>query len=164
MSKTKAISLSIISLVIIGLIIFYVYFNRNPKRKIAAGDNFVAISDGIIQQIQGNRIDVFIRLTDVHYQRTPCEGKIISIENQDNYFDKIVLQSDYGNVIMERRGGVLARSLVTNIKPGQIVEKGMEYGRIKLGSHSSITLPERANIIVKTGDELKAGETVIATV
>jgi len=54
----------------IALVSFYFYFNRNPDRIIQPG--IVSPADGTIKIINNNRIEIFIDLTDVHYQRAPA--------------------------------------------------------------------------------------------
>jgi phosphatidylserine decarboxylase len=139
-----------------------IYFNRNPKRKISIDGNLLAPSDGIIKSITDNKIEIFIRLTDVHIQRVPCDCEIISIENDNNYYDKYLLQTEFGEIILERKGGILARSIRSFYKEGDLLNRGDEYGRILLGSHCWITVPQELNILVNVGDILKAGETIIA--
>ena len=148
---------------VIGLaVIANIYFNRNPDRNIPTTGNLVAPADGVIMSIENNMIEIFIRLTDVHVQRVPCDCTIVAIDNVDNYNDTFTLNTEFGTILLHRMGGILARSLRSFAKIGDLLKKGQPYGRILLGSHCWITVPPTLNILVKVGDSLIAGETIIA--
>lgn len=137
------------------------YFNRNPERVIPPGNNVVSPADGTITSIKDNKIDIFIGLSDVHYQRAPYSGIIIESESTPSY-NRLQMVSDIGFIIVERWGGLLARSVRTFVTKYSEVSKGQRIGRILLGSHASITLPQHVIISVKVGDHVIAGETIIA--
>lgn len=142
----------------------YIYFNRNPDRDIPEGDNLVSPADGIIQKIENNKIEIFIQITDVHYQRSPFTGTITNISptNQNTSYNNIELSTTFGSINIERWAGKLARTILTFVKSGEIVNKGEIIGRILLGSHCSVTVPTNMTIKVNVGDHLLAGETIIA--
>ncbi len=87
---------------------------------------------------------------------------ITNIKNIDNYNDFFTLETAFGNILIERKGGVLARSLRSFVKEGDKLVKGQPYGKILLGSHCWITVPEALEIKVKVNDIIKAGQTIIA--
>lgn len=152
-----------IQLAIIGIVSMgYIYFNRNPNRNIPSGLNFVAPADGTIKKIENNRIEIFIGLDDVHFQRSPFIGIVTNIVNQNSSYNKIEITTIFGNVVIERWSGILARTVITNVKIGDIVNKGEIIGRILLGSHCAIQIPDSIKIKVKVGDHILAGETIIA--
>jgi len=138
----------------IALVSFYFYFNRNPDRVIQEG--IVSPSDGTVEIIMNNKIVMFIGLTDVHYQRAPASGTIVSIQDfpEEN---KNLITMDNG-LIIERRGGILARSVRTIVKVGDKIEKGQFIGRILLGSHCAIS--PITNPIVRVGQHVLAGQTI----
>lgn len=151
------------------LIIGYLFFNRSPSRNITPGDNIISPADGTIQSIKDNRIDIFINLQDVHVQRAPFQGQITNIYNstmlsiQDNpMYNVIELETKLGHITIERWAGELARTVTTDVKLNQYVDKGQILGRILLGSHTSITIPPYLSIKVKPYQHVLAGETVIA--
>ncbi len=145
-----------------AIILGYLYFNRNPYRSIPEGDNFVSPADGIIQSIQFNRIEIFIDITDIHYQRSPFEGQIINIIEDSPSYNVIEINTPLGYTVIERWGGELARTVITYVKKDQYVKKGDIIGRIILGSHASITIPPDLNILVRPNQHVLAGETIIA--
>lgn len=140
----------------------WLYFNRNPVRVIQSGNNVVSPADGTITSINDNKIEIFIGLSDVHYQRSPYSGIIIESESTPDY-NRLGIASDIGYIVVERWGGLLARSVQTFVDTGSEVLKGQIIGRILLGSHASITLPLDVIISARVGDHVIAGETIIAS-
>jgi len=142
---------------ITGLAAFYIYFNRNPNREIQQG--IVSPTDGFIEKIENNRIDIFIGLLDVHYQRAPISGTIIDIQDfPSENKNIIIIESPIITITVERRGGILARSVRTFISIGDYVEKGTIIGRILLGSHTAIY--PIYNPIVKVNERILSGQTI----
>ena len=136
-----------------GLVAFYIYFNRNPYREIQGG--IVSPADGTIEKIENNRMDIFISITDVHVQRAPISGTIIDIQDYLSENKNIIV---IDSLTVERIGGMLARSVLTQINIGDYVEKGQIIGKILLGSHASIY--PIYNPIVNIGDHVLAGQTI----
>jgi len=150
-------------ILISGSLLFggWLYFNRNPVRIIPYGNNIVSPADGTITSIKDNKIDIFIGLFDVHYQRAPYSGIIIESESTPSY-NRLEMVTDIGFITVERWGGILARSVRTFVTKWSEVSKGQIIGRILLGSHASITLPQNVMISVKVGAHVLAGETIIS--
>lgn len=144
-----------------SLTAFYLYFNRNPYREIQSG--IVSPSDGTIVNIntENNKIDISIELLDVHVQRAPISGIITDIQDFPDENKNIITITDnitLDIINVERRGGLIARTVKTYIKNGDYVEKGQVIGRILLGSHASIY--PIYNPIVNIGDHVLAGQTI----
>lgn len=154
--------MKLLSAIIPTIFLGYIYFNRNPSRNIPPGDNLVSPADGTIQSIQNNRINIFINLYDVHIQRSPFEGQITNIISQSPMYNVIELETKLGHITIERLAGELARTVTTDVKLNQYVNKGDVIGRILLGSHTSITIPPNLIIKVIQGQHVIAGETIIA--
>ena len=60
--------------------------------------------------------------------------------------------------------GILARRIVCRLKPGDRVRRGQRFGVMKFGSRIDLYVPVDARIMVKAGDRVVAGETVLAQV
>ncbi|PKK81836.1 MAG: phosphatidylserine decarboxylase family protein [Thermoplasmata archaeon HGW-Thermoplasmata-2] len=159
--------------------LFLAVFFRDPERKI--GEGIVAPADGKISRIDHPeegyvRICTFMNVHNVHVNRAPMSGKVISVEHIDGKhipaFDKdsdtnerviIVMDTKIGNVKIVQIAGAFARRIVPYIEAGHTVEKGERIGIIRLGSRVDLWLPkEKVNLKVKEGDRVKAGETTIA--
>ncbi len=150
------------SYIIPTVLLGYLYFNRNPNRNIPAGDSIVSPADGTIQSIKNNRIEIFINLYDVHVQRAPQSGQITNIIDYNSTYNFIELETQLGNITIERWAGKLARTVTTDVKLNQYIEKGQVIGKILLGSHTSIIIPLGLTIKVTEGQHVFAGETVLA--
>lgn len=140
----------------------YIYFNRNPRPNVPIGNNIVSPASGTIFNIEKNKIELFINIYDVHYQHSPVDGVITNIINQTSMYNVIEMESNVGHITIERWAGELARTIQTYVKIGQTVSKGDTIGRILLGSHCSITIPPGPSIIVKPGEHVITGETILA--
>lgn len=140
----------------------YLYFNRNPLPSIPSGDNIISPASGKIIDITNNRIEIFINIWDIHYQRTPIAGTISKIENQTPMYSLIEMESILGHITIERWAGELARQITTILQENQFVTKGQVLGRILLGSHTAITIPPFMHLIVKVGQHVDVGETILA--
>ena len=153
---------------IIGLIVGYLFFNRCPARNIPNTDCIVSPADGIVTSIDSNKnkIDIFLNLQDVHCQRIPYDGVITEIFETDKTKNIITINTDIGDIIIERNAGYIAKTVITDsyIQIGNSVEKGDVFGRILLGSHTSIIIPQYLKIEVNVGDHILAGETIISNI
>ncbi len=58
--------------------------------------------------------------------------------------------------------GLLARRIVSYVQPGQYLDKGERLGLICFGSRVDLYLPPEAEILVKVGDRVQAGSSIVA--
>jgi phosphatidylserine decarboxylase len=58
--------------------------------------------------------------------------------------------------------GVIARRVVTWVQPGDSVGRGERMGLIQFGSRCDLYLPLTWRVIVKLGDKVRGGETIVA--
>lgn len=170
------------------LTIFMFYFFRDPERNIPEGKNiFVSPADGKVILIKDvheseyldadmKEISIFMSPFNVHVNRSPCNGKIIKVKHSKGSFlaaykdeasfknENIVmmLETEYGNILVRQVAGFVARRAVCRKKEGDVLKTGERYGIIKFSSRLDIYLPNNADIKVKLNDNVKAGETVIA--
>ncbi len=170
--------------------LFMFYFFRDPDRNIPVGEGlFVSPADGKIILIKDvyekeflrsnvKEISIFMSPLNVHVNRTPCDGKVIEVKYSPGkymaaYKDEaslkneniaMLLEGNYGRILVRQVAGFIARRAVCRVKPGDILNRGERYGIIKFSSRLDVFLPEDAEIKVKIGDTVKAGETVIAKI
>jgi len=162
---------------LIILIIFLVFF-RDPKRNIGKG--IVAPADGVIREIKEYdskvRISTFMNIHNVHVNRTPLDGKVVSVEYKRGKFKPAyrndaenneqvttILDTTIGQVKIVQIAGIIARRIVIYIKNGEDLSKGQRIGIIRFGSRVDVYLPkEKINITVKVGMKVNAGETTVA--
>ena len=132
--------------IIISLIIFNIYFNRNPKRSIPLGSNIVSPADGIIGRIidinnetaiekgilgkiktacsdvakECILVQIIMRPWDVHVQRSPITGIIESVEYKKGFFRNAVKDAKDMRVIDNEKNEILIKNKIMKIKVIQI--------------------------------------------
>ena len=194
----------IICTLIIAFFIYYrFYFLRDPERVAPKGRNIVSPADGKILKIatiskptvkvdkgfigkiytaakdvapETKLIAIFMSPLDVHYNRAPIEGKVISVkhtkgkffaankleESLQNEKNEIVIQNkEIGKIKVIQVAGFIARRIVCFINKDQNVIKGDKIGLIKLGSQCIIIMPSKIKLKVAEGQQLYAGTTII---
>ncbi|MFZ5907176.1 MAG: phosphatidylserine decarboxylase family protein [Nitrospirota bacterium] len=168
--------------------LFMPYFFRDPERVIPRGEGlFVAPADGkviLIKDVyeqeylgsQTREVSIFMSPLDVHVNRAPCDGEVVTVEHKAGKFlaaykedapiknehINMVLESKQGKLLVRQVAGFIARRAVCRVKPGDLLRRGERYGMIKFSSRLDVYLPQDVQITVKSGDTVKAGETVIA--
>jgi phosphatidylserine decarboxylase len=58
--------------------------------------------------------------------------------------------------------GAIARRIVGWAKVGDELKKGDRFGMIRFGSRTEVYLPLTATVLVKVGDHVSGGSTIIA--
>ena len=199
----------ILSAITIALIIvlFLINFYRDPRRDIPAGNNIVSPADGKIIQILRIKeskvkikkgflgkietltkgiakecyvISIFMSPLNVHINRAPIDGKIVSIKHEKGKFfaaydlkkslmnekNEIIIKNEkIGKVKVIQIAGFLARRIICSVKKNEKVNKGYRIGKIVLGSQVTLILSsKKVSIRVKKGQMVKAGSTMIADV
>jgi phosphatidylserine decarboxylase len=168
--------------------LFMPYFFRDPERVTPRGEGlFVAPADGKVILIKDiyeqdylrsdvKQISIFMSPLDVHVNRAPNDGKVIAVRHMPGKFMAaykddaslknehidMVLETNYGKILVRQVAGFIARRAVCRVKAGDTVRRGERYGMIKFSSRLDVYLPKDVNVSVELGDKVKAGETVIA--
>jgi len=171
--------------VLIFLGFFVLFFFRDPERKSPPDPNsIVSPADGRIMEIveesrnakPGLRISVFLSIFDVHVNRSPVSGRITAIEyrtgkfyaamrgraSAENEQNAFYVQSDRGEVVFKQIAGWVARRIVCWKSVGDSVIRGERVGMIRFGSRMDIWLPEDVEILVRTGQHVAGGTSVLA--
>ena len=181
---------AVAALVPLLLTLFMFYFFRDPERTVPEGnDVFVSPADGKIIVIQDvfepehlhgdmKQISIFMSPFNVHVNRVPCEGRVKAVRHvkgkflaaykdeasvQNEHID-MVFETRYGDLLLRQVAGFVARRAVCRKSGGDLLKAGERYGLIKFSSRVDIYLPKLAEITVRMGDMVKAGETVLARV
>ena len=171
--------------VLVFLALFTFYFFRNPNRKIPmepgvvvspADGRVVVVKDEANAGRPGKRISIFLAIWNVHVNRSPAAGTITkleykpgkflaawaekaSLENEQNVF---TLSSEYGEIVFKQIAGWVARRVVSWKKSGEMVGRGELVGLVRFGSRVDFWLPEGAEVVVKVGENVKGGSSVVA--
>ena len=177
-----------ISLVMLAVTLFVVWFFRNPQRNTPEKDGLViSPADGRVIRIEETtsdeqpgrtfqKISIFMNVFNVHVNRIPCSGKVRFVRYREGKFlsanmDKasalnerntVLLQTADGREIMTIQiAGLIARRIVCWLKEGMQVTRGERFGLIRFGSRVEVFLPLGSTILVRVGEKVRAGETPI---
>lgn len=173
--------------IFLGLAIFVACFFRNPERFIPGDESrVVSPADGRVldvSEIEGAdgekwlRIGIFLSVFNVHVNRAPVAGRVVSIErsgskmlaafNPDaealNVRCEMTLEMQDGvRVKVAQITGLIARRIVCHPEPGEWIERGTRYGLIRFGSRTDVWLPLSAESRVSKGDRVRGGATILA--
>ena len=178
------------ALLLAVLAAFFVFFFRDPDRTAPTGPNLVVSpADGRVMMAgvepgpgapegKWRQISIFLSPVDVHVNRTPVEGSVTHVEyhpgkflpaykaeaGQLNEWTEVWFEREGRTVVCRQIVGILARRIVCRLNPGDRVSRGQRFGVMKFGSRIDLYVPVDARIMVKAGDRVVAGETVLAQV
>jgi phosphatidylserine decarboxylase len=163
------------------LAVFCLYFFRDPYREIPDGPVAVSPADGKVVAVKPetptlNRISIFLNVFDVHVNRTPIAGTISKVQYQKGCFkvasreecstvneqNIVTVQGEGTAVVFKQIAGLIARRIVFTKKPGDRVAIGERIGLIKFGSRTDVLLGQEWEIVVRPGQRVSAGSTIIA--
>ena len=167
---------------------FFLFFFRDPDRAVtdspasvlSPADGRVMVAGPVTQQQipagDWQQISIFLSPMDVHVNRMPVGGRITKVHYHPGRFLPAykaeagdlneyteVWVDHFGQTIVFRQiVGILARRIVCRAREGDVVKAGERFGVMKFGSRMDIYLPVTAAILVKPGDKVVGGVTVIA--
>ena len=178
-----------LSLVGFALILFTLYFFRDPRRKIPSGRGLiVSPADGRItdiEEIEENewvnrrmrRVGIFLSVFDVHVNRAPADCRVVyTAEYPGTYLDaRSPLASTHNTartwafecspdlvLVVRQVTGAIARRIVPWAGLDERLARGQHFGMIRFGSRTEICLPLDAEVMVKVGQHVQGGSTVLA--
>ena len=168
------------------LLVFSLNFFRDPDRKIPDGEsNIISPADGKITAIttlndpdvgeNSKLISIFLNVFDVHANRVPISGKVISSSRKDGQFvsafrhdaadvneqTTILLDTSIGLVKVKQIAGLIARRILCYAKSGEKMNIGDRLGFIMFGSRTDIILPSSVDVLVEIGQRVVGTETII---
>ena len=182
---TPSIGLRWVNLVLVVLIVFSLYFFRDPERIVPNFDGFLSPADGKIVSIinieddeigKAKQISIFLSIFNVHSQRVPYSGKVISKQYNPGKFmaafnHKASLYNEQTLVAFEGENGekykikqiagLIARRILNYMEPENSVQRGDRLGFIRFGSRVDIIIPEDFQIDVSVGDIVQGNKTII---
>jgi len=170
------------------LLLCTVAFFRDPDRAAPADPNLiVAAADGSVTDIielnenevlkaKTRRVGIFLSIFDVHTNRAPTDGRVIYRQHRDglcldarhpdcsekNESMTWAFENSRVTIVVRQLTGAIARRIVTWAKVGDELKKGERFGMIRFGSRTELYLPLSATVLVKVGDHVAGGSTVIA--
>ena len=163
------------------LALYCLYFFRDPDRTPPSGDVLVAPADGKIVSVLGlpsgdTRISIFLNIFNVHVNRTPIPGKITDIVYQKGRFlvasheaasleneqNTLVVEGQSTRVVCRQIAGLIARRIVCYKHAGDVLAPGERIGYIKFGSRVDVLFGPEWIPLVKVGDKVSAGTSILA--
>src|SRR2546426_7979046 len=184
-----AVFLSVwLSLLFVLLFFCTVAFFRDPERAVPADPNLiVAAADGTVMDIvetdenqvlktKTRRVGIFLSIFDVHTNRVPIDGRVIYRQHQEglcldarrpdcsdkNESMTWAFENPRVTVVVRQITGAIARRIVAWSQIGDELKKGDRFGMIRFGSRTELYLPLNAEVLVKVGDHVLGGSTIIA--
>ena len=176
------------SLIFLLLIFYTLTFFRDPDRIAPADPNaVVAAADGKVADIieieeteilktTTRRVGIFLSVFDVHTNRAPIDGRVIYRQHraglcldarrpdcsEKNEAMTWAFQNSRATIVVRQLTGAIARRIVAWARVGDELKKGERFGMIRFGSRTEVYLPLNANVLVKVGDHVAGGATIIA--
>jgi phosphatidylserine decarboxylase len=171
-----------------GLAGFLAFFFRDPDRQVPDDETaIVSPADGRVLVAgdpepggappgQWRQISIFLSPLDVHVNRVPFGGTITRVEYvpgrfipaylpesaRENERNEIWIEGKGQTVVARQLVGILARRIVCRVTAGDEVRTGDRFGLMKFGSRMDVFVPTTADLLVRVGDRVRGGETVIA--
>jgi len=177
-----------LSLVFLALLLYTFAFFRDPERAVPADPAaVVAAADGIVTDIveieepdslksRAQRVGIFLSVFDVHTNRAPIDGRVVYRQHRKGLFLDArrpecseknesmtwAFQNPRVTIVVRQLTGAIARRIVGWAQVGDELKKGERFGMIRFGSRTEVYLPLTATVLVKVGDRVAGGSTVIA--
>src|ERR1043166_7437746 len=165
-----------------------VAFFRDPDRKPPSDSNLiVAAADSTVMEIveldekqvlknKTRRVGIFLSIFDVHTNRAPIDGRVVYRQHRPGLFLDArrpdcseknesmtwAFENLRVTIVVRQITGAIARRIVAWANVGDELEKGERFGMIRFGSRTELYLPLNAEVLVKTGDHVFGGSTIIA--
>jgi phosphatidylserine decarboxylase len=184
-----------LGVLVLPLTIWCVAFFRDPERTPPDGDGLIICpADGKLLPIVNAvpplelglgeaprpRLSVFMNVFNVHVNRAPITGTIVSRAYRPGKFfnasfDKASIHNERMSLRLRPEGsdvnrdlavvqiaGLVARRIVCDVAQGQGVQRGARFGIIRFGSRVDVYLPAGCTILAQPGTHVRAGETILA--
>ena len=170
-----------------------VYFFRDPRRNVPTAPGLiVSPADGKVVEITrlahddfiggpAVRIGIFLSIFNVHLNRAPCESRVIELryspgkfldarnpqcatENENTWIGLEGQSPPHRRMIVRQISGAIARRIVCDLRPGEILARGRKFGMIKFGSRTELILADTQDMRIEAtlGQRVAAGLTVVA--
>ena len=169
-------------------LVFFCFFFRNPRRVgPLLPDDLVSPADGKVmavtpvahqEDLDGPAVcvTIFLSLLDVHINRAPMSGEVFCRRYRPGKYlpafkshasalkerNRIGIAEGARKVLMHQITGFLARRIVCDVQLGSQLVQRQRFGMIRFGSCTELVCPQEVTVLVKPGDPVRAGVTVLA--
>jgi phosphatidylserine decarboxylase len=163
-------------------------FFRDPERAVPVDPNIiVAAADGRVMDIveldekevlknKTRRVGIFLSIFDVHTNRAPIDGRIVYRQHRAGLFLDArrpdcseknesmtwAFENPRVTIVVRQITGAIARRIVAWANLSDELKKGERFGMIRFGSRTELYIPLNAEVLVKVGDHVLGGSTIIA--
>ena len=134
------------------------------------------VEESEILKTKMRRVGIFLSIFDVHTNRAPIDGRIIYRQHdqglcldarspdcsEKNEAMSWAFENSRATVVVRQLTGAIARRIVAWADVGDELKKGDRFGMIRFGSRTEVYLPLTASVLVKTGEHVVGGSTIIA--
>lgn len=170
---------------------FCLYFFRSPRRQAPTDPGlFLSPADGKIVFVgraeepdflkkDMQRVTVFMSPFDVHVNRSPEAGEVVATayhrgrfmaafrEDASRFNERSCVHLRTGSgreIVFVQIAGWFARRIISYAKAGEGYQRGEIFGVIKFGSRMDVYFPDNVSIVVKEGERVKAGASILARI
>lgn len=185
---TAILGHSILTWLGLAVVLLMGHFFRDPERICSPGEaEAVSPADGKIIALERaehahffsrptTKISIFMSILDVHVNRIPFSGTVRGISHQKGSFlsadrpraglenekNWLWIETERGHdLVLTQVAGFIARRIVCWPRVGDQVIAGERFGLIRFGSRVDVYFPESAEVMVRKGQHVYAGETVL---
>jgi phosphatidylserine decarboxylase len=176
-----------------ALLCLIVYFFRDPPRRVPTDSGaLVAPADGKVVEITrlahdefiggpAVRIGIFLSIFNVHLNRAPSESRVIAlryspggflnalnpqsaVQNENTWIGLEEEAPPHRRLVVRQISGAIARRIVCDLRPGEVLARGHKIGMIKLGSRTELIIPDTSDLKIEVaiGQRIRAGMTIMA--
>ena len=184
-----------LALIFVPVLLFLFAFFRDPERHVTAEQHaMVSPADGKVSDVTdveydellggpAVRIGIFLSVFNVHVNRSPCEGKVLSITYKKGKFINALKHGDASSqnesntvvlgepktgkpvAVVKQIVGLIARRIIFTAEKGEVLHRGQRIGMIKFGSRTELSIPKwlEPQVKVQVGQSVRGAVDVIAT-
>jgi phosphatidylserine decarboxylase len=171
-------------------------FFRDPERPIPAEPGvMVSPADGTVSDITeldnvealggpALRIGIFLSVFNVHINRCPCDAKVVSVaykkgrfinamnhhQASEHYEATTLVLADPASgkpiAVVRQIVGLIARRIICDARPDDMLKRGQRIGMIKFGSRTELIIPKWMNpeAKVQIGQKVRGAMDIVAAV
>jgi len=170
---------------------FMIYFFRDPERTPKGNDSLLmAGADGLVRAVETIReenylktdtvrISIFLNPFNVHVNRSPMGGVVkalaytpgkhlgtyLNSASEHNEHSSILIEGNSTRCLVKQIVGPIVRRVVYWLHDNQQIVRGERIGMMKFGSRLDMYFVKAdVEVLVKKGDRVRAGETVVAQI
>jgi phosphatidylserine decarboxylase len=167
-----------LALLVIPIFIWLIAFFRSPADGVVS--DITEIADDPLLGGPAVRIGIFLSVFNVHINRSPCDGKVMSVTykkgkfvnamrhdqaSDENESNTILLGNGQRPIaVVKQIVGLIARRIICTAAVDQNVGRGERIGMIKFGSRTELSIPKWMNpmVRVQVGQKVRGAADVIA--